>query len=172
VRSLADKGFCLSGAIKVVGFHSLMFEADDPLGEGRPSAKDDQIVRKFAGTVYNGLIEDSLIPLQLEDLDYQPLKKASEEKAGLTSPWKVTPKIVDEPKCTQCGICQQKCPAGAITLTPYPSYGNNCFDCLNCERLCPEAAIQSTADKTARQAQIRKRAKKLKERPYTQTFIR
>jgi ferredoxin len=171
-KSLEDKGFCISGAIKVVGFHSLMFESNEPLGEGRPSAEDDQVVKQFARAIHKGLIHDSIIPLQLDDLDYQPQERASEKKAGLTSPWKVTPKMVDEEKCTQCGICQQECPAGTITLTPYPNYGKNCFDCFNCKRLCPEEAIQSTADQITRAAQIRKLAKTLRERPYTQTYIR
>ena len=45
--------------------------------------------------------------------------------------------------CTSCGICEQVCPVGNITMVDgAPRWNNHCEMCLACLNLCPEAAIQ------------------------------
>jgi ferredoxin len=51
---------------------------------------------------------------------------------------------VIEQACTKCDVCRELCPVSAITLAPYPCFGDACMLCYNCMRLCPEKAI--TAD--------------------------
>jgi ferredoxin/flavodoxin len=170
-KALKDKGFAIAGAAKVFGFHSIMFAESDPLGQGRPNSEDDEVIRQMVARIYKDLCDNCISPLLLDNLDYQPEAVASKNKGSLAQPWKITPKIVHEAKCTQCGICREECPVEAISLTPYPQFGSSCIDCLNCVRLCPEKAVEPTEDLSARIEQIKIRAKTRNERPYTQAFI-
>ena len=171
-KALEEKGFAIAGAAKVFAFHSIMFDADEPLGQGRPNAEDDTTIKQMVAKVYQGLCNGDISPVPLEDLDYLPASMTSGKKKELGQPWKITPRIVIEEKCTQCGVCEEECPTGAISLAPYPQFGSSCIDCLNCIPLCPERAIDLKEDQPARVEKIRKSAKTKHERPYTQMFIR
>jgi len=49
---------------------------------------------------------------------------------------------VDKSKCIKCSVCAAKCPAKAITLSPYPVFDRDkCIMCYCCHELCPEGAI-------------------------------
>lgn len=50
--------------------------------------------------------------------------------------------------CDGCGICEMRCPAGAISL-PHgrPEWREGCYQCLRCINECPHEAIQY-GDKT------------------------
>ncbi|MCK4410054.1 MAG: EFR1 family ferrodoxin, partial [Candidatus Eisenbacteria sp.] len=51
-------------------------------------------------------------------------------------------KHVDEPLCTECGICEKGCPYGAIRLDPRPVFDTDeCYGCWSCYNHCPEKAI-------------------------------
>jgi ferredoxin len=71
-------------------------------------------------------------------------------------------------RCTQCGICQENCPAEAISLDPHPVFNTNCFLCHNCARLCPEEAI--TMDSQAAEERIRDLADFFAESPSNAIF--
>jgi uncharacterized protein (DUF362 family) len=52
------------------------------------------------------------------------------------------PIIVDKLKCTKCGTCAKNCPAGAISLIPFPSFDKKkCIRCFCCIEICPNHAI-------------------------------
>ena len=78
-------------------------------------------------------------------------------------------RIVNEEKCTQCGICIEECPSEAIGLEPYPVFKDNCFGCFNCVRLCPENAIES--DLSMINMHIRKRKEQINELPLTAAYL-
>jgi polyferredoxin len=44
-------------------------------------------------------------------------------------------------KCTECGLCQKKCPMGAIGHDPVLSDHSECIVCQTCARICPEGAV-------------------------------
>ena len=49
---------------------------------------------------------------------------------------------VNEERCTQCNICEEKCPYEAIHLDPYPIFDHTrCQGCWACYNHCPEKAI-------------------------------
>jgi uncharacterized protein (DUF362 family)/NAD-dependent dihydropyrimidine dehydrogenase PreA subunit len=50
---------------------------------------------------------------------------------------------LNEELCTMCGRCvEEACPAGAISLDPYPVIdGTKCISCFCCVELCPEGAM-------------------------------
>ena len=59
---------------------------------------------------------------------------------------------VDPERCTQCGKCQEVCPAGAVIGEPYIAYRTDnhpytilqekCTRCGVCLEVCPEKAIE------------------------------
>jgi len=165
--ALEEKGFRLAGAAKVLGVHAMMWTADSPVGQGHPDADDDRQIRELVGR----LIQGNPAPLPLDSLDTLSEADSGEIKQKLDEPWQNIPKNIDEEKCTQCAICVQVCPAGAVALDPLPVFGANCFDCFNCVRECPESAIVSSVEFEALHDKIRKRVEKFNEKPPTQIFM-
>ena len=52
--------------------------------------------------------------------------------------------VVDEAKCTGCGICVDECPVEAITLDDVVKIDPEvCTDCGRCIEECPNDAISS-----------------------------
>lgn len=45
-------------------------------------------------------------------------------------------------KCLQCGDCETGCPAGALSLDPYPSINDKCIQCFCCVELCLQGALE------------------------------
>ena len=109
--------------------------------------------------------------LSLESIDYQEESLSAEIKQRLGEPWASIPKTVDADKCTECAICKQICPVGAVVLDPLPVFGENCFGCFNCVRECPEEAIVPGVPLEKIWAMIRERVEKFGEMPHTQVFI-
>lgn len=51
-------------------------------------------------------------------------------------------KLVDADACTECGICRDRCPYGAIALDPKPIFDQaRCYGCWACYNHCPTQAI-------------------------------
>jgi ferredoxin len=51
-------------------------------------------------------------------------------------------KLVDTDACTECGICRDLCPYGAIHLDPKPIFDQKkCYGCWACYNHCPTQAI-------------------------------
>ena len=162
---LIAKGYDLAGAAKVAAVHSMMLHANTPAGAGHPDEADKQKVRDLADSLL-----EKLTPLDPAALNYQPDHLAKEHKAKLEKPWMVIPKTIVEDVCTQCGVCEEECPVAAVTLEPFPQFGNTCFDCFNCVRLCPEDAIQSSVPIKMIEEMILERVNNIAERPLTQIF--
>ncbi|MFO8032502.1 MAG: 4Fe-4S binding protein [Desulfohalobiaceae bacterium] len=140
---LVQKGYVLAGAGKVVAEHSSMWRLERPLGQGRPDEEDLAQVRGLVDRVLSKMDSKQWQPLSLDVLDYQPeWLKDKAAQMSIEELKKIHPGYsLDEASCTQCGICEQECPAGAIRLDPYPQRDESCFLCNNCARLCPEGAI-------------------------------
>jgi ferredoxin len=167
-RALVGKGFSIAGAAKILGVHSLMWDETAPLGNGHPDAEDDRMIEQLVKTVMADFEHGHERSLSLEQLDYQPEAKIIEMRKKLTNPPPGASRVVVEERCTQCALCEQECPAGAITLTPYPEFSSDCFDCFNCVRLCPEGAIQLKSPLEKLLTMIRKHAEKMNETPPSQ----
>jgi ferredoxin/flavodoxin len=170
-KMLGEKGYIVLGAAKVLAVHSMMWQFEDPLGEGHPNVEDDTMIEKLVGDVHSKLSSDVKKAIPLEDLNYQPkevqesMKKMNIEMAKQMLP----PRQLDEEACTQCGVCEEECPAQAITCDPYPKFGDACFLCYNCVRLCEEGAIKT--DLSPIEGMLKERAAKNPERPLSQVFV-
>jgi len=168
---LNEKGFTVLGAAKILATHSLMWRSNDPLGQGHPDGNDDTMIGDLLLNVSEKLAAKQIKPLPLSELAYQPkdvheaMEKRTLKEASLHFP----KRQVLEASCTKCGICEEMCPVGALTCTPYPDFGPSCFFCFNCVRLCPETAIQ--ADFSATEERIRERAQTFAERPFSKVFL-
>jgi ferredoxin len=51
---------------------------------------------------------------------------------------------IDASACTACGICEKKCPVGAIDLRTFTVDTKRCISCLGCINNCPAGAIDMT----------------------------
>ncbi len=168
---LSEKGYTVLGAAKVGAVHSMMWESKDPLGGGHPDAEDDQMMEKLVQDVCTKLKADSVRSLSLESLNYQPqevqewLQTVNIEAAKTMLP----PLQLAEDACTKCGICEKECPAFAITLDPYPRFGDTCILCYNCVRFCEEGAIKS--DLSQIEGMLKGKAAQNPERPLFQVFV-
>jgi ferredoxin len=169
-RALEKRGFYLAGGAKILAVHSMMWSCSEPMGHGHPDSGDDELISTFARNIYNRLSSRKIDRLPLEKLDYNPEKYTTRLKKKLGQPWLIVSKTVDKDKCTQCGVCEDVCPAEAIELTDYPNFTAACFDCFNCIRLCPEDAIIPAEAVEQVHERILKRARKYSEKPLTQLF--
>jgi ferredoxin len=53
-------------------------------------------------------------------------------------------KFVDAAACTECGVCRDRCPYGAIKLDPEPVFDQTkCYGCWACYNHCPTQAIST-----------------------------
>jgi ferredoxin/flavodoxin len=169
-KELIEKRFMLLGAAKILSVHSLMWQLEDPLGKGHPDADDDQMINELVNHVHRKLHEADPKGINLSDLSYQTKENHEEmEKTSLQTVKVHLPKrTIETGLCNQCQICSEVCPVNAVSLTPYPEFGDHCVFCFNCMKSCPEQAI--TADLSGIWQRIRGRAAFFSERPESQIF--
>lgn len=170
-KELINKRFTLLGAAKILALHSLMWQLEDPLGQGHPDADDDRMVEELVNHINQKLHEDNPEGIKLSDLAYQTEENHAEmEKVSLQAAKAHMPeRTIDTELCNQCQVCSDVCPADAVTFTPYPEFGGDCVFCFNCMKKCLEKAIN--ADLSEIWQRIRDRAAFFSERPYSQIFF-
>lgn len=167
--SLAAKSYRIAGAAALPAEHSMLWQAEHPLGEGRPDERELAAAQAFITAIAEKAKTGNPV-IDLAALNYQPEPlRETMQKLSLDAVRGVLPqKTVDASRCTQCNVCVAACPAAAITLDPYPSFSPACFLCYNCVRLCPEQAI--TADFSRMEAGLRQRAATFQEKAEARFF--
>jgi NAD-dependent dihydropyrimidine dehydrogenase PreA subunit len=170
-RELSQKGFVILGGAKVLAVHSLMWQLENPLGEGHPDSEDEGMVRQLVDGINVKMHSDNPKRIPLSALAYQSEEVHAEmEKTSLEIAKAHMPiREIDETLCNQCQICAEVCPTDAVAFSPYPIFEETCVYCFNCTRSCPEAAIK--ADLTEIWQRIIDRAEFFVERPYTKIFL-
>jgi ferredoxin/flavodoxin len=170
-KLLSEKGFPVIGAAKIVAAHSLMWQFAHQLGQGRPDADDDKKIAELVEKIAAKLKSPPVRTVPLADLNYQPedvynaMSKLSIKAARQMLPQR---RIIEE-SCTKCPVCSEICPVGAITLNPYPCFGDNCIVCYNCMRVCPGKAI--AADFSPMDDWLKQKAKEFNEDTKLKIFI-
>ncbi|MBI2869829.1 MAG: 4Fe-4S binding protein [Chloroflexi bacterium] len=54
---------------------------------------------------------------------------------------------IDQEKCTGCGECIEKCPAGVVRVVNGKAVVTEaCMYCTDCESICPSGAIECPFD--------------------------
>lgn len=169
-RALAEKGLIPVGAAKILAVHSMMWRCPDPLGKGHPDAEDDRLVKDLVRRIQEQLGRGEPSALDLEVLcPYPQAARADMAKVSLAKAAAHMPtREVIEDRCTECGLCAEGCPTGAITLAPLPVFGKRCIYCYRCVRGCPQEALR--ADLSVVEKRIRERARTFDEQPLSQIF--
>jgi len=168
---LNKKGFPVIGAAKIPAAHSLMWQFSHPLGEGRPDTADDQKIVDMVQKIAAKLQSQPVSTVPLAALNYQP-EDVYNTMAGLSikaARQMLPQRQVLKDACTKCPVCSEICPVGAITLDPYPSFGETCILCYNCMRRCPKKAI--AADFSPMENWLKEKAVELSEDTQVKTFI-
>jgi ferredoxin/flavodoxin len=170
-RELQKAGFKILGAAKVMAVHCLMWQLENPLGEGHPNSEDERMVQELIDEVNRKMQSHNSKGIELSYLAYQKKEIHAEmEKMSLEVAKAHMPvREVDEELCNQCEICAEVCPTAAVALVPYPAFGETCVYCFSCMRNCPEGAIKANLSEIWQL--IRDRAEFFKERPKTKIFI-
>lgn len=68
-------------------------------------------------------------------------------------------------KCTQCGLCAEKCPVAAIDPVSFVADEKTCIGCMRCIDICPADArsinqlvVKKVAEAIKEVAEVRKEA--------------
>lgn len=169
--ALAAKGYPAVAAAKIVAEHSLLWQSDTPLGNGRPDAGDDGRVRDMVRSVVTALEAGPARPLPEAKLRYQP-EALQQVMAGLSlaAAKKLLPAIsIRGDRCTRCGDCVAACPVEAVRLNGGPVFGDGCIVCYSCLRACAPKALE--ADFSTMAAGLAKRARDFSEAAETVVYL-
>lgn len=141
---LEDHGFRTIAAAACSCEHSFSYK----LGAGRPDDKDLAEIGDFAERIMSKLVETENRDTELVPVEV-PGVPASQDHGGYYQPRdrhgvsidirKVKP-LTDMDKCTQCGLCAEICPLGAIDPQDVSQVPGICMKCGACTKKCPEAA--------------------------------
>ena len=119
-----NAGFQVIAAISAVAEHSIIHE----YATGRPDADDCKKLAEFGKQILEKAAAGQ--PSKPSVPGNRPYRKA---ESGLV------PKASSG--CTSCGLCAQKCPAGAIPAsTPETTDKSKCISCMRCVSICPAHA--------------------------------
>ncbi|MDD6663390.1 MAG: 4Fe-4S binding protein, partial [Bulleidia sp.] len=116
-----NAGFQVIAAISAVAEHSIIHE----YATGRPNLDDCKELAEFGNRILEKATSSKLSKPSVPG--NRPYKKAG---TGMV------PKA--DSSCTSCGLCAQKCPAGAISAnTPGTTDKNKCISFMRCVSICP-----------------------------------
>jgi ferredoxin len=117
-----------------IGEHSFS-SSELPSSVGRPDQKDISHAESFGRKIYEKL-ESISNPDAISEL----IVPGSYPYAGVTNLWKVD-FIAVSAQCTQCGICAEGCPTGAIKRENSAINDiEKCTLCCACIKRCPQKA--------------------------------
>lgn len=137
-----NAGFQVISAISAVAEHSIIHK----YAAGRPNVDDCKELAEFGDRIFEKATSNQLSKPSVPG--NRPYKKAG---TGMV------PKA--DSSCTACGLCAQKCPAGAISAnTPGATDKSKCISCMRCVSICPVHARKVSSVMTAVAAAAIKKA--------------
>ena len=135
-------GFQVIAAVSAVAEHSIIHQ----YAAGRPNSADCQELAAFGRQILQKAISGNL---SVPEIPGNRPSKHSE--TGMV------PNV--KHSCTSCGLCAQKCPAGAIPPDNCKTTDKTkCISCMRCVSLCPVHAREVNPVMTAVAAKILKKS--------------
>jgi ferredoxin len=123
----------IAGAV-FIGEHSFS-SSETPIAEARPDAIDLNYAELFGHKISEKLLSVSSVD-QILDINIP----GNYPYGGVTKLWSVD-FIAISNECTQCGICAEGCPVGAIHLEKISLIDKEkCITCCACIKNCPQKA--------------------------------
>jgi len=129
-------GFNIIAAAAFVGEHSFSYT----LAKGRPDDNDIAIINEFSDDVYL-LLNEEQNNKRIEvsgNSPYRPYYMPRDNNSNPIDIRKVTPKT--NGKCSNCKLCANVCPMGAINIEDVYNLIGICIKCGACIKSCPSQA--------------------------------
>lgn len=122
---LEAQGFRVTAGAALLAEHSIAHA----VAAGRPDGQDEAQLARFGARIAEQLARGEAGTPAL------PGNRPYRDWAGMPA----VPTADD--KCTGCGTCAKRCPAGAIpTDDPRQTDAARCITCMRCVQVCPESA--------------------------------
>lgn len=133
---LSEQGFRVYAAVAAIAEHSIIPE----IAAARPDENDKALLKAYSYRIRKRL--EASYPTGITIPGNRPYKIAKPSDMGI---------YADKSICTRCGICQQACPAGAISLAdPCCTDKQLCINCMRCIKICPYHARGVDGEKRER----------------------
>ena len=144
-------GFRIIAAGTFIGEHSYSTSLT-PIAVGRPNDSDIECAKNFGRRIC-AKIEAAGPDADLQTIDINSIERPEQDEenvrifkstvAGWMKNGTIKPSlpVVDKDRCTQCGICIDLCPTGAISSDDAAIVSAElCIKCCACVKGCPEQA--------------------------------
>jgi ferredoxin/flavodoxin len=128
---LEERGFAVKAGAAFIGQHTF----SKNIAAGRPNENDLAVAAGFGKQIVDSIFADAGGALTLKGNYPSPLKGYDPSAPG---PHPTYPSIVTDESCTQCGVCAELCPWGAIDKDDVSKIDSvRCLRCFRCIKICP-----------------------------------
>jgi ferredoxin len=138
---LEERGFVVKAGAAFIGEHTF----SEKIAAGRPNARDLATAAEYGRKTATSIVRGSSTKLDLPG-SYPFVWKGYDPNVPVDFP--PHPRLITTESCSQCGLCAESCPWGAID--PEDSRKRDyakCMICYRCFKNCPWKAIQVTNEK-------------------------